>query len=141
MDTEIESRFRTAGLEVIGQPEVDGGPSVEQAFRRVVHIDAEPVERIQRNTADAPGRLDEAWRARARAGGVLSEDGTCLVAAGMKGGWVHVRLTEDSDISALRSPDGDLLLIARSPSGHRVCAASTEGGDYWILEEDFPGPA
>jgi regulator of extracellular matrix RemA (YlzA/DUF370 family) len=141
MDTEIESRFRTAGLEVIGQPEVDGGPSVEQAFRRVVHIDAEPVQRIQRNAPDASRHLDEAWRARARAAGVLSEDGTCLVAAGMKDGWVHVRLTEDSDVSALRSPDGDLLLIARSPSGHRVCAASTEGGDYWILEEDFTEPA
>ncbi|MFJ8463035.1 hypothetical protein [Streptomyces swartbergensis] len=106
-----------------------------------MHIEAEPVEPVQRNTPDAPRRLDEAWRARARAGGVLSEDGTCLVAAGMKDGWVHVRLAEDSDVSALRSPDGDLLLIARSPSGHRVCAASTEGGDYWILGEDFPGPA
>ncbi len=141
MDTEIESRFRTAGLEVIGQPEVDGGPSVEQAFRRVVHIDAEPVERIQRKSTDAPRCLDEAWRARARAGGVLSEDGTCLMAAGMKDGWVHVRLTDDSDVAALRPPDGDLLLIARSPSGHRVCAASTEGGGFWIPEEYFPSPA
>ncbi|MEU0245888.1 hypothetical protein ABZ192_16390 [Streptomyces sp. NPDC006235] len=48
-----------------------------------------------RAVPDAPRHLDEARRARARAGGVLSEDGTCLVAAGMKDGWVHVRLTGD----------------------------------------------
>jgi hypothetical protein len=138
MDAEIESLFRNAGLEVIGKSEVDSGPSVTEAFRRVVHIDAEPVERIQRRAADAARRVDESWKARARSSGVLAEDGTCLAAASMEYGWVQVRLTDDADISALRSPEGELLLIARSPSGHRVCAASTEGGEYWILEEEFP---
>ncbi|MEU1313585.1 hypothetical protein [Streptomyces tibetensis] len=138
---DVESLFRRAGFTVVGEWDVDHGLSVEEAFQRVLHPDAEPAERIQRRTTDAPRRLYEAWKARARASGVLYEDGTSLVAVGVKYGWVRVRLTEDSDVSALRFPDGDLLLIARSPSGHRVCAASTEGDQYWILEEDFPGPA
>ncbi|MFF7484107.1 hypothetical protein ACFZBC_01285 [Streptomyces luteogriseus] len=58
-----------------------------------MHPDVEPADRIQRRTADAPRRLDEAWKARARAGGVLYEDGTSLVAVGVKYGRVRVRLT------------------------------------------------
>ena len=100
-----------------------------QAFRRVVHIGAGPVELIPRKAADA------------RAGDVPSEDGTCLPAASMKDGWVRVRLTDAFGVSGLRSPDGDLLLVARFASGPRVRAASAEGDDHWILGEGFPGPA
>jgi hypothetical protein len=138
LDAEFECRFRNAGLEVIGRFEENGALSVTEAFHGVVHIDAEPVERIQRRAAGAARRVNELWKARARSSGVLSEDGTVLVAAGMDYGWVCVRLTDVADISALAAPSGELLFIARSMRGHRVCAASTEEGEYWIVEEDFP---
>ncbi|MFI6487668.1 hypothetical protein [Streptomyces sp. NPDC050564] len=138
MDAKITSRFQGAGLEVIGGFSESQGPSVTVAFRRVVHIDAEPVDRIQRNQIGAARRVDESWKDRARSGGVVADDGSFLAAAGMDYGWVHVRLTENADISAMEDPEGGLLFIARSLSGHRVCAASTEEGEYWILEVDFP---
>ncbi|MFI1565067.1 hypothetical protein ACH4ZX_18780 [Streptomyces sp. NPDC020490] len=47
-------------------------------------------------------------------------------------------MTDDADIADLEDPERGLLFIARSPSGHRVCAASTEEDEYWILEADFP---
>ncbi|WP_199791519.1 hypothetical protein [Streptomyces sp. 142MFCol3.1] len=138
MDAEITSRFQSAGLEVIGGCSGGRGPSVAEAFRRVVHIDAEPVDRIQRNESGAARRVDEFWKDRARNGRVVADDGSFLAAAGIDYGWVHVRLTENTDISAMEDPEGGLLFIARSMSGHNVCAASTEEGEYWILELEFP---
>ncbi|MFD8721670.1 hypothetical protein ACFV2H_27710 [Streptomyces sp. NPDC059629] len=138
MDAEIESRFTNAGLEVVARYTGDYGPSAEEAFRRVVHIDATPVQRLQKRGPDAAHRVDDAWKARAREGGVVADDGSFLAAASMNYGWVQVRLTPRTDISALADQGGELLFIARSLSGHRVCAASTEGSEYWILEMDFP---
>ncbi|MBY8340219.1 hypothetical protein LXH13_17995 [Streptomyces spinosirectus] len=138
METDIESRFRRVGLEVIGRFTESGRPSVTEAFHKVVHIDAEPVERIQRRAVDAAQRVDEAWKNHASNGGVLSDDGSFLAAGSMAYGWVHVRLTDSVDIAALGGPQKELIFIARSLSGHRVCAASTEGDEYWILEAEFP---
>ncbi|MEU5096880.1 hypothetical protein [Streptomyces sp. NPDC020996] len=137
MEADIESRFRSAGLDVVGWFTGSGGPSVTEAFHKVVHIDAEPVERIPRRAAGAAQRVDEAWRDHARRGDVLSDDRSFLVAVGMDHGWLRVRMTDDADVTALVDPQGELLFIARSLSGHRVCAASAEGDEYWILEADF----
>ncbi|MFE4968303.1 hypothetical protein [Streptomyces sp. NPDC056660] len=138
MDAEIEHRFTNAGLEVVARYTGVDGPSVEEAFRRVVHIDATPVQRINKRGPDASHRVDDAWKTRAREGGVVADDGTFLAAGSMRYGWVHVRLTPATDISALADQAGELLFIARSLSGHRICAASTEGSEYWILTPDFP---
>lgn len=137
MDTEIASRFQNAGLEVVARFTGAEGPSVLEAFHRVVHIDAEPVHRIRKDAPGAAREVDASWKSRARDGGVLASDGSFLAAGSMQYGWVHVRLTDATDISVLDDPDGGLLFIARSFSGHRVCAASTDEGEYWILEVDF----
>ncbi|MEV7978364.1 hypothetical protein [Streptomyces sp. NPDC086519] len=138
MDTETKSRFTSAGLEVVARYTGVDVPSVDEAFHRVVHIDATPVQRMQKRGPDAAHRVDDAWKTCAREGGVVADDGAFLAADGMRYGWVHVRLTPATDISALADQGGELLFIARSLSGHRVCAASTEGSEYWILEADFP---
>ncbi|WP_217545375.1 hypothetical protein [Streptomyces sp. GbtcB6] len=138
MDAEIKSRFTNAGLEVVARYTGVDGPSVEEAFHRVVHIDATPVQRMQKRGPDAAHQVDDAWKACAHQGGVVADDGAFLAAGSMSYGWVHVRLTPATDISALADQGGELLFIARSLSGHRVCAASTEGSEYWILEMDFP---
>lgn len=137
LDTEIASRFQNAGLEVLARFTGTDGPSVTEAFRQVVHIDAEPVHRIRKDAADAARKVDASWKSPVRDGEVLASDGSFLAAGSMQYGWVHVRLTEATDISVLDDPDGGLVFIARSFSGHRVCAASTEEGEYWILEVDF----
>ncbi|CAM5267454.1 hypothetical protein STENM36S_05504 [Streptomyces tendae] len=138
MDAKVKSRLESAGLEVLGVYEGQAGPTVTEAFRRVVHLDAEPVERIPRSGDDARQVVDERWRARARAGGLVADDGSFLAAAGMELGWVRVRLTERTSISSTADQPGELLFIARSLSGHLALAASAEGGEYWLLEEEFP---
>ncbi|TDT37473.1 hypothetical protein EV562_106253 [Streptomyces sp. BK208] len=138
MDAKAQSRLEGAGLEVLGVYEGQGGPTVTEVFRRVVHLDAEPVERIPRSGGDAGPVVDERWRARARAGGLVADDGSFLAAAGMELGWVRVRLTERTSISSTADQPSELLFIARSLSGHLALAASTEGGEYWLLEEGFP---
>ncbi|GAA1419338.1 hypothetical protein GCM10009601_16090 [Streptomyces thermospinosisporus] len=135
VDTEIFSRLRRAGFEVVGRFE-GGHPTVVEAFHRVVHIHALPVERISVNLDGAAQLLNDAWKSRALAGGIVSDDGSLLVAGGLNYGWVHVRLTEATDISSLEE-EGELLFTGRSTSGHLVCAASKEGSEYWILEEAF----
>jgi hypothetical protein len=103
----------------------------------VVHIDAVPALRIPAASVDAARQLNAAWELHARQGSALASDSSFLVAGGLDDGWVHVRLTEATDISALEDRNGEMLFIARSISGHRVCAASKEAGEYWILEADF----
>lgn len=136
MDAQISIRLRNAGLEVLGWFS-GGGPTVTEAFQRVVHVEATPVQRIRCDAIDAARRVDAAWKSHARDAAVLAEDGSFLMVVGLKHDWVKVRLTDTTDISALKDPEGELIVVARSLSGHRVCAVDTEEGEYWILEVDF----
>ncbi|MBZ6248370.1 hypothetical protein [Streptomyces olivaceus] len=138
MNEEIESRLKDAGLEVLGMHSGQDGPTVTEVFRRVVHLDAEPVERIRRSGADAAQAIDDRWRARAQAGQLVASDGSFLVGAGMELGWVRVRLTDRTSVSATEDQPGELLFIARSLNGHFALAASAEEGEYWLLEAEFP---
>ncbi|MEU1299280.1 hypothetical protein [Streptomyces shenzhenensis] len=49
-------------------------------------------------------------------------------------GWVHVRITGRTAVSALEDQPGELLFTARSLSGDRILAATVEENEYWILE-------
>lgn len=50
------------------------------------------------------------------------------------------RCARESGIHSFHDSAGDLLFITRSLSGHRVCAVSREGSEYWVLEEKLlPG--
>ncbi|MET9253308.1 hypothetical protein [Streptomyces sp. NPDC003717] len=138
MDEKAASRLRGAGLEVLGMYEGQEGPTVTEVFRDVVHVDAEPVERVRRGGAGEERVVDERWKARAAAGGLVAGDGSFLVAAGMGPGWVRVRLTERTSVSATEDQPGELLFIARSLCGHLALAASAEGSEYWFLEAEFP---
>ncbi|MEU8973620.1 hypothetical protein AB0D11_30900 [Streptomyces monashensis] len=136
MDRQVFARLQNAGLEVLGWF-TGSGPTVTEAFQPVVHIDATPVQRIPANAIDSSRRVFDAWKSHARDAAVLTTDGSFLLTVGLKYDWVKVRLTDTTDISALRDPEGELLIVARSLSGHHVCAVSTEEGEYWILEMDF----
>ncbi|WP_381554269.1 hypothetical protein [Streptomyces eurythermus] len=139
MHDEVRRRFESASLEVLG-PFSGPGPSVAEAFRRVMHVEAKPAEKIPRYAPDIADKVNEAWAARARNSGVLGDGGTFLVAGSLEDGWVRVRLTSEFGVHSLHDPDGDLLFIARSLSGHQVRAVSREGSEYWVLEEKFlPG--
>ncbi|MGW3305575.1 hypothetical protein ACWDG9_03180 [Streptomyces sp. NPDC001073] len=138
VDASIVSRLQNAGLEVITPFVGTEGPSAEQAFQRVVHVDAKPTERITISAANANLQVNSSWRSQALRAGVISDDGSFLVAVGIKHPWVQVRLTETTDISATGGADDELLFVARSVTGHRVCAATTEEDEYWILVLDFP---
>jgi hypothetical protein len=137
MDPHISIRLRSAGLDVLGWF-TGSGPSVREVFQRVVHVEATPEQRIPSNVADAARRINDAWISHACDSAVLAEDGSFLAAVGLKYDWVKVRLTDATDISALEEPQGELLFVARSLSGHRACAVSTEEGEYWILGLEFP---
>ncbi|MFE2260331.1 hypothetical protein [Streptomyces griseosporeus] len=139
VDDEISHRLRACGLEVFHSLSAKA-PSVAEVFRHVVHIDATPVQRIPVNSSGAGDSLNKAWKSHALRAKVIADDGSFLMAGGLNHGWVHVRMTEATDITSLEGQGGDLLFIARSFDGHHVCAASREEGEYWILETDFPFP-
>jgi hypothetical protein len=139
VDAEISSRLRACGLEVFDSF-TGGKPSVAEAFRHIVHIDATPIQRIPANSSDAGEMLNKSWKSHALRAKVIADDGSFLVAGGMNHGWVHVKMTEATDIASLEGQGGDLLFIARSFDGHHVCAASREEGEYWIFETAFPFP-
>ncbi|MEU8466786.1 hypothetical protein AB0F30_02465 [Streptomyces sp. NPDC029006] len=136
MNDEIKHRFESVGLAVIGT--FSGtGPTVTEAFHRVVNVEAQPVETIPRDTPDLAVRVNEAWTRHARERGVLDEDDTFLAAGSLEQGWFHVRLTSATNLFFLQDSEGDLLFVARDLSGRQVCAVSREGAEYWILEEEF----
>ncbi|MFF9086893.1 hypothetical protein ACF1BE_10840 [Streptomyces sp. NPDC014991] len=135
-DDENKRRFETVGLAVIGTFS-GSGPGVTEAFRRVVHVEARPVETIPRDTPDLAARVNETWTRHARETGVLAEDDSFLAAGGLEHGWFHVRLTSATNIFFLQDPEGDLLFVARDLSGQKVRAVSREGSEYWILDEVF----
>ncbi|WP_406443208.1 hypothetical protein OHB14_30065 [Streptomyces sp. NBC_01613] len=100
---------------------------MKDVFHQIVHIDAVPVWRIQKNAAEAARRVAESWKAHAENGGVLADDGSVLAGIGLNRDWIQVRLTDATDISVLEDPKYGLFFVARSISGQRACAASTEG--------------
>ncbi|MGW4562289.1 hypothetical protein ACWEN3_07690 [Streptomyces sp. NPDC004561] len=134
MNNEIRSRLQLAGFEIIGHFS-KSEPSAMKAFHRVVHVETRPVEIIPCYSTDIAERVNTAWHAHARDFGVIADDGSFLVLGSLADGWIQVRLTETADIFATHDQSGDLLFIARSLSGGRVCAVSEEGSDYWIIEE------
>ncbi|WP_432171079.1 hypothetical protein [Streptomyces sp. 1222.5] len=136
MNDNITERLAAAGFDVIG-PFSDSGPTVSDVFHRVMNVEAQPSEKIPRASADAPHRVTESWKTRARNSGVLASDDTFLAAGSLAYGWVHLRLTNSVNISALQDPEGDLLFVSRSEDGRHACAVSREGTDYWIIEADF----
>ncbi|MEU5080345.1 MULTISPECIES: hypothetical protein [Streptomyces] len=138
-DNEIEQPFQDAGFEVFGRFPASE-PSATKAFNRVMNVAAKPIDKIPCDELDAVDKVNKAWVTRARNSGVLTGDGSFLAIGSLDYGWLRLRLTSAANIFALEQPDGDLLFIARSFSGHRVCAVSREGSEYWILEEEFlPG--
>ncbi|MFJ4921505.1 hypothetical protein [Streptomyces sp. NPDC088725] len=92
METEIYSRLREARLEVVGCVVQDEGASVEEAFQRVVHIDALPAQRIKRGSADAARRITTDISALADPDGELP-----LIARALAGVKVCAASTEGSE--------------------------------------------
>ncbi|WP_416975124.1 hypothetical protein [Streptomyces sp. 4F14] len=137
MDSELFSRIRSCNLKVLGWFDCDG-LTVEDVFHRVVHIDVVPVKRIPADSVDIGRKVNEYWGLHARSGGVIADDGTFLVAGSLEGGWVSVKMIDNVEVFNFREASGDILFVARSASGHHVCAVSREGSEYWIIEVDFP---
>lgn len=136
--TEMEDLYRQAGLEVEGGYAGGEGPTVEEAFRVAVNIEAEPSEKISRrggNAAVAVGRL---WLDCAHERELINSDGEFLVAGGLTVGWIRVRITPETDISRLIRNDGNIELLARSLDGHRISAIDAEGDDFWLVDEPYP---
>lgn len=135
---DITDRFREAGL-VVGGPFGDGDrPTATEAFHVTAHIDVVPRARVPKREDGALRRAQDLWLAVAREHGVVSPDGSFLVSAGMKGGWLHAEFTDRTDLSRLADPDGYIEFLARSPDGTRLCALSTEGDEHWVIDQAYP---
>ncbi|QNS05063.1 hypothetical protein [Streptomyces xanthii] len=137
----IESRLRACGLLLVERPAAcPTSPTPREAFHLAVGFTTSPSERIPKRSPDAVERTTQAWLSHARSTGVIAEDDdTLLVAAAIDGPWLRVRLPRPAfSLAPLADPQGDIELTTRSHSGDRVCAISTDDGEYWIISEPCP---
>ncbi|MEV5613639.1 colicin immunity domain-containing protein [Streptomyces sp. NPDC052225] len=140
MGSEIEARLRQAGLDVIESAVIHAPPSTREAFQVVVGFETVPSGKVAKRSGEAIQKIQDMWISRARANGIISGDDTFLVSGSIDGDWIKARLTPSFSLAALKDSQGDIEFIARSRSGDRICAVSTDEGDYWLIDEPFLRP-
>ncbi|MFI7011633.1 hypothetical protein [Streptomyces sp. NPDC050145] len=132
----IESQLRACGLQLVEQPAAcPTTPTPREAFHLAVGFTTSPSARIPKRSPDATERTTQTWLSHARSTGVIAEDDdTFLVSATIDGPWLRVRLPRPPfSLAPLADPQGDIEFTARSHSGDRICAISTDDGEYWII--------
>lgn len=129
------------GLEVLGEP-VQDGPPVRAALYAVNGVEVEPVVEIPGSAPGAAEELDRAWHRQAGLVGLTDEDGAFRILVpgpgGSAVGWVRVRDRVGSGLpSRVAAVTGSPEFIAVSTDGRRLCAASVEDAEYWIVVHGF----
>ncbi|MFK0189027.1 hypothetical protein ACIQV1_32950 [Streptomyces rubiginosohelvolus] len=125
-----------AGLEVLGQGVTEGLPSYARAFRAVVNVEVVPQAIVACSAPGASAEADRLWLEHARTAAVI-DDEDCFLVRGADRGWVRVRRTAHTALSAALVPAAGSVVIAMSPDGRRLCALTEEDDDYWIVVHRF----
>ncbi|MFF2227561.1 hypothetical protein ACFVV7_30095 [Streptomyces globisporus] len=125
-----------AGLEVLGQGVTEGLPSYARAFQAVVNVEVVPQAIVACSAPGAPAEADRLWLEHARTAAVIDDEG-CFLVRGADRGWVRVRRTTHTTLSAALVPGAGSVVIAMSPDGRRLCALTEEDDDYWIVVHRF----
>ncbi|MBK3557100.1 hypothetical protein JHN55_11275 [Streptomyces sp. MBT56] len=125
-----------AGLEVLGQGVTEGLPSYARAFQAVVNAEVVPRVIVACSAPGASAEADRLWLEHARSAAVIDDD-DCFLVRGADRGWVRVRRTAHTALSAALVPGAGSVVIAMSPDGRRLCALTEEDDDYWIVVHRF----
>ncbi|WP_240661136.1 hypothetical protein [Streptomyces sp. WAC 01438] len=129
------------GLQFAGKAE-QGGPPVNSAIYAVTGLEVEPAVTIPASSPRAADELDAAWHHRASQVRLYGRDGEFLilppVPGGSKVGWVRVKDPVGKNLpSRVGRVAGSPEFVAVSPDGRRLCAASVEDDDYWVVLHEF----
>jgi hypothetical protein len=128
-------KLQDASLEILEVPGIIPlGPTVSQAWQSVAG-DVEPTAALP---FSSPGRdIHTQWLHHARQAGIFDDEETFLVTVVTTGshrvGWIHVKITPETDFSRLRDDQDCIEFIACSNSGDTICGVTAEEYDYWIV--------
>ncbi|MGI5379110.1 PE-PGRS family protein [Streptomyces sp. CA-251387] len=119
---ELVELLGRAGLEVVGDWQVEEVLCAPAAWRWVAAREAEPAVKVRSDRPDLVAELNAHWHRLASEAGILGADGVFLIDLPGSASWVRVRLTESWDLAGVLgerpgrpafvtlSPDGDTLL-------------------------------
>lgn len=132
---ELRSKLRGASLEILRAPgNATSGPTVSRAWQLI----AGDVEPVGTTPLSSPGTdIHLHWLHHAHLSGIIDEEDSFLVTAVTTGsheiGWIHVKLTPESNISLLRDDQDRVEFIGCSLAGDKICGVTAEEYDYWIV--------
>lgn len=148
MNDALETRMRMlskTGLHIIDSPPPPDVPSALEAIQRVASMEVVPAAVIGQNSPDSIAAVDRAWYKLARENSIFNSAGTFLIftagPGGDKLGWTTVQWTPTARLSPHLQDQNSPEFIAMSIDGRRLCAATTEEYDYWIVTHHFTAEA
>lgn len=134
---ELTALLGRAGLEVVGDWDVEEVLPPPFAWRRVAAWEAEPAVRVRSDRPDVVDELNARWHRLASDTGVVGADGEFLVHAPTSDRWVRVRLTEGWDLAGvLGERPGQPEFCTLSLDGDVLLGVTTEEYDVWLVAVD-----
>ncbi|CAL9397310.1 hypothetical protein [Streptomyces sp. enrichment culture] len=112
------------------------------ALYAVTGFEVEPAVTIPASSPRAADALDEVWHHRASQFRLYGESGDFLilppVPGGSRAGWVRVKDPVGTHLpSRVAGVTGAPEFVAVSRDGRRLCAASVEDDEYWVVLHEF----
>ncbi|WP_367323546.1 hypothetical protein [Streptomyces sp. HUAS ZL42] len=138
---EVVDVLERCGLQVLEQA-AQNGPPVMSAIYAVNGLEVKPVATIPTPSPDAAAELDAKWYHYASSVSLYDDNAEFLILPPGSGsseiGWVRVRDTVGSNLPArIADVTGSPEFLAVSLDGRRLCAASEEEYDYWVVLHEF----
>lgn len=105
-------------------------------------VEVDPVATVPISSPGAAAALDEKWHLHASEISLYDDKGDFLILPPVSGGsglgWVRVRDTVGTQLpSRIAEVTGSPEFVAVSTDGRRLCAASVEEYDYWVVLHEF----
>ncbi|MEV7365432.1 PE-PGRS family protein [Streptomyces sp. NPDC091299] len=131
--------LQRAGLEVVGDGQIEEVLPPRAAWRSVISGDAKPTAAVQGDLPDLGAELNAQWHRLATDNGIISEDGAFLIdVAGHWTGcaprrWTRVRLTDQWDLAGvLGERPGQPECITLATNGSTLLGVTTEEDEVWF---------
>ncbi|MFI0807692.1 hypothetical protein [Streptomyces echinatus] len=130
------------GLHVVGREAIQDAPPVQTAIYAVSGFDVSPTATISAESPASIAELDRQWHHYATAVALYGDNGDFLILPPVSGaseiGWVRVNDSIGRQLpSRIAGVTGSPEFLAVSVDGRRLCAASVEEHDYWVVVHDF----
>lgn len=122
-----------AGIKFVEFDDAPSGVTPNEAWTHVIGVNSKPS--IVFSLDDHDSDAQEVWWRLARANGLISEDGTCLLSVGGIGllPWARVRLSEGVPVLSLFAfYKGSPEFVVRNEEGNRYLAVTSEEHGTWF---------